>query len=232
MSRLLLGYGDEDFERLMLQGALNFDILGSTENYIWVVNQSTGNLELRKDEIVIAIFDTDAVNITNLVLSGLTLSDSLNMGGNSILDCLSIGIGNDIASGVPAFPLEIASSNSSTPLFIEGGNSSQTGLEIQNDDNGSGFIFGLESGVPRIRADGSNDIQFLTNSNVRGEFKSTGQFNLITGNEYQINDVDVLSSDTLGSGVVNASLTANTGALVNTGILTTVGKNYYYANNF
>jgi hypothetical protein len=54
---------------------------------------------------------------------------------------------------------------------------------------------------------------------VDGATTIDGNLNLTTGSAFQVNSVNVLSATTLGSGVVNASLTSNTGNLTNTGNL-------------
>ena len=72
-------------------------------------------------------------------------------------------------------------------------------------------------------------ITFTTNSLNRGQFKSDGDFNLSTGGTYQINDIDILNNLTLGSSVINSSLT-NLGTLtaltVNNDMNITTGNAY------
>ena len=54
--------------------------------------------------------------------------------------------------------------------------------------------------------DTAETIDFTTTSTLRGQFKPAGDLNLITGNAYQINDTDVLTTDTLGGGIFDSSL--------------------------
>ena len=66
---------------------------------------------------------------------------------------------------------------------------------------------------------------------VNGNSNITGTMNLTTGNDYQINSTSVLSNNTLGSGVVNSSLTSNTGNLTNTGTMNLTTGNDYQINS-
>ena len=50
--------------------------------------------------------------------------------------------------------------------------------------------------------------KFFTFDNTNTAFKSTENLNLESGHTYKINGTDVLSNDTLGSGVVNSALTS------------------------
>ena len=80
--------------------------------------------------------------------------------------------------------------------------------------NGSGFT--VQSG------DGNKTFQFEATGD---NFGSSENVNLASGKVYKINNTEVLSSDTLGSGVVNSSLTSvgTLGELVVSGVTTSSG---------
>ena len=59
----------------------------------------------------------------------------------------------------------------------------------------------------------------------------SGDINVSSGNDYNINGSQVLSATTLGSSVVNSSLTSNTGDLVNDGTMSVSTGNDYQINS-
>tara|TARA_R100000458_G_scaffold3349_1_gene2737 strand:+ start:12500 stop:14179 length:1680 start_codon:yes stop_codon:yes gene_type:complete len=88
-------------------------------------------------------------------------------------------------------------------LFFNG-----TDLTIQTDGAGaSGIIFDSED----------DTFEFKGSGTLQATFDTTG-LNLVSGDVFKINGTSVLSNDTLGSGVVNTSITS-TGAL-NSGSIT------------
>ena len=88
-------------------------------------------------------------------------------------------------------------------LFFNG-----TDLTIQTDGAGaSGIIFDSED----------DTFEFKGSGTLQATFDATG-LNLVSGDVFKINGTSVLSNDTLGSGVVNTSITS-TGAL-NSGSIT------------
>ena len=89
-NRILLGYGDEDFESLFVQSDLNFDVVGQIDKFTFESN-SSGQLELREGLNVIALFDTSGTTINNLTF---TVTGDLDMLTNDIINVANVAIGN------------------------------------------------------------------------------------------------------------------------------------------
>ena len=69
---------------------------------------------------------------------------------------------------------------------------------------GDGTIQSLNNGTLTLGGDTTGNIT-LSPLNGSGKVNSTGTVNLSSGKTYQINNTDVLSSTTLGSGVTPSS---------------------------
>ena len=96
---------------------------------------------------------------------------------------------------------------------------------------GAGFtVFDTYLDAQDIRA---RNITAVTNINATGIITS-GNHNVTTGNSYQINGTSVLNSTTLGSGVLNSSLTSvgTLSRLVVTGVTTSGGFNATTGNDY
>ena len=74
MSRILSGYSDNDFQTLLVQAGLFFDIQNDLEDYTFFVNTS-GELEIKKGANIIATFSTSQVDINNLILSSASFNE-------------------------------------------------------------------------------------------------------------------------------------------------------------
>ena len=93
-------------------------------------------------------------------------------------------------------------------LFVDGTQTQINSTTIEFAD----FIVGVATtATTNILADGAGigigTDKFFTFDNTNTAFKSTENLNLETGHTYKINGTDVLSATTLGSNVVNSSLT-------------------------
>ena len=93
-------------------------------------------------------------------------------------------------------------------LFVDGTQTQINSTTIELAD----FIVGVATtATTNLLTDGAGigigSDKFFTFDNSNTAFKSTENLNLETGHTYKIAGTDVLSSDTLGSGVVNSSLT-------------------------
>tara|TARA_R110000803_G_scaffold183046_1_gene245414 strand:- start:61 stop:2904 length:2844 start_codon:yes stop_codon:yes gene_type:complete len=74
-NRLLLGYGDEDFENLVLQNSLTFDLLDSIDDYQFYT--LGGDLKLKKGASDIITFDANSNVVIN---NDLTLNGTFSTG--------------------------------------------------------------------------------------------------------------------------------------------------------
>jgi hypothetical protein len=111
-------------------------------------------------------------------------------------------LGSDASTLTDVGAFVLGASNDSG-LFFNG-----TDLVIQTDGAGaSGIIFDSED----------DTFEFKGSGTLQATFDTTG-LNLVSGDVFKINGTSVLSNDTLGSGVVNTSITS-TGAL-NSGSIT------------
>jgi hypothetical protein len=96
---------------------------------------------------------------------------------------------------------------------------------------GAGFtVYDNYIDILDIRA---RNITAVTNINASG-VTTSGGVNVTTGNDYKINGASVLSNNTLGSGVVNSSLTSvgTLGILNVTGVTTSGGVNVTTGNDY
>ena len=97
---------------------------------------------------------------------------------------------------------------------------------------GAGFtVFDTYLDATDIRA---RNITAVTNINATGIVTAAGGFNASSSSDYEINGTSVLNSTTLGSAVVNSSLTSvgTLGKLVVTGVTTSGGVNVTTGNSY
>ena len=112
---------------------------------------------------------------------------------------------------------------SSGPILIGSGTSTGTSTQRLQVTGGS-YISGntgIGTTIPRTA------LHVIGNSLISGVTTSSNGFNASTGGDYEINDIVVLNSTTLGSGVTNSSLTS-LGTLRNlnvSGVTTTINLN-------
>jgi hypothetical protein len=80
----------------------------------------------------------------------------------------------------------------------------------------------------------ANIIKTITWNNTAQALTSSEDWNLASGKQYEINNTSVLTSTTLGSGVVNSSLTSvgTLGQLIVTGVTTSGGFNATTGNDY
>jgi hypothetical protein len=145
-------------------------------------------------------FETTGIGIS--VLNGTDDTATITGPSNLIIDPMPVGVGT--TSGVVRIKGD---------LFVDGTQTQINSTTIELAD----FIVGIATtATTDLLADGAGigiaTNKFFTFDNSNTAFKSTENLNLETGHTYKINGTDVLSSDTLGSGVVNSSLT-NLGTL-------------------
>jgi len=90
------------------------------------------------------------------------------------------------------------------PLLIGSGTSTGTASQPLQVNGGGAYVFG-SLGIGSTNP--TSKLHVIGNALVSGIVTSSG-FNATAGNDYEINNTSVLTSTTLGSGVVNSSLTS------------------------
>jgi hypothetical protein len=208
-----------------------------------------GQLQVQDRDIVLGI-TTDANGID------ISKETGANHGGISIAS----------TEGTPLINIPLQAGINSNPatykqwMWIRSGNYTGLGTDawvsnyavsigntatVQNGSRltvGAGFtVYDTYIDILDIRA---RNITAVTNINASG-VTTSGGVNVTTGNTYQINGASVLSNNTLGSGVVNSSLTSvgtlgilnvtgstTSGSLSVTGVTTSGGVNVTTGNDY
>lgn len=168
----------------------------------------------------VAATNQSIVNKVSVGIGTSNATSALTVFGDSLITGVSTFSGNVTLGGelrAPAsFVIDPAAVGDNTgsvrikgDLYVDGTQTviNSTTLEI------SDFIVGIAStATSDTLADGAgikigpdNTILY---DHTNTAFRSSENFNLLTGKSYKINGTDVLTSTTLGSGVVNSSLTS------------------------
>jgi len=174
----------------------------------------------------------DNISLTSVVASGIVTASEFVTGASG----QAIGINTNTISGPETITIDPSAVGDNTGLVvikgdlqIDGTTTTINSTTVTVDDlnilladgavndaaaNGGGFT--VQSG------DGNKTFQFEATGD---NFGSSENMNLTSGKVYKINNTEVLSSDTLGSGVVNSSLTSvgTLGQLSVSGVTTSSG---------
>jgi hypothetical protein len=184
-------------------------LIGGTETINSSRNGIFNGITLSSDITTISnAIDWDLIDNTASALSfdasgktGLLEFDTTD-GAEGLKTSGFLRLGSDASTLTDVGAFVLGASNDSG-LFFNG-----TDLTIQTDGAGaSGIIFDSED----------DTFEFKGSGTLQATFDTTG-LNLVSGDVFKINGTSVLSNDTLGSGVVNTSITS-TGAL-NSGSIT------------
>jgi hypothetical protein len=184
-------------------------LIGGTETINGSRNGIFNGITLSSDITTISYaIDWDLIDNTASALSfdatgktGLLEFDTTD-GAEGLKSSGFLRLGSDASALTDVGAFVLGASNDSG-LFFNG-----TDLVIQTDGAGaSGIIFDSED----------DTFEFKGSGTLQATFDTTG-LNLVSGDVFKINGTSVLSNDTLGSGVVNTSITS-TGAL-NSGSIT------------
>ena len=159
-----------------------------------------------------------SLNATNINVSGIVTAAQFVTGASGS----AIGINTNTISGPETITIDPAGVGDNTgavrikgDLFVDGTQFIVNSTTIELAD----FVVGIAStATTDILADGAGikigPDNTLTYDHTNTALKSSENFNLASGKTYKINGTDVLSSTTLGSAVVNSSLTS-VGTLTN-----------------
>ena len=207
------------------------DIIFKTTDTTQMTLLSTGDLNMASGNAY-QIANTDVLTNDTLGSGVANASLTSNTGNLTNTGTLNVTTGNDYqinsTSVLNATTLGSAVANASLTsntgnltnvgnLTIDtGGSITEFNIMANNSTLGSQLLVGAGNNLVINNMD-NNTIQLATNNTTRATIKSTGELNLASGNEYQIANNSVLSATTLGSGVVNASITTNSGDITNTG---------------
>ena len=149
-------------------------------------------------------FETTGIGVS--IVNGTSDTATIYGPSNLIIDPMPIGVGT--TSGIVRIKGD---------LYVDGTTTQINSSTIQLAD----FVVGIATtATSNALADGAGieigpsniNFKYYYNSNTNPSLKSSENLNIALNKVYQINQVEVLSSTTLGSGVVNSSLT-NVGTL-------------------
>ena len=205
---LMMGEGRYDFGNTV-QSGLTIDDPNSFNEYIFKVDSATSDLLLYKGDTSNLIFRASPSSFTITPPLSITSSGDINMNGNDITDLKNLSFTN-------------TGTIITTPTY--------TVLQQDNDN----FL---------IRNPRNGDIAFFTNDNANMVLNSSGYLGILdttpsypldvngvinTTSNYNINGSSVLNSTTLGSGIVNSSLTSvgTLSSLTTTGNINSVSGSY------
>jgi len=158
------------------------------------------------------------ISLTSVVASGIITAAQFVTGASGS----AIGINTNTISGPATITIDPSAVGDNTgavrikgDLFVDGTQFIVNSTTIELAD----FIVGIAStATSDILADGAGikigPDNTLTYDHTNTSLKSSENFNLASGKTYKINGTDVLSNNTLGSGVINSSLTS-VGTLTN-----------------
>ena len=149
-------------------------------------------------------FETTGIGVS--IVNGTSDTATIYGPSNLIIDPMPIGVGT--TSGIVRIKGD---------LYVDGTTTQINSSTIQLAD----FVVGIATtATSNALADGAGieigpsniNFKYYYNGNTNPSLKSSENLNIALNKVYQINQVEVLSSTTLGSGVVNSSLT-NVGTL-------------------
>ena len=193
------------------------------------VGNITGNLT--GDINSSGVSTVTSLNATSINASGIVTAAQFVTGASGS----AIGINTNTISGPATITIDPAGVGDNTgavrikgDLFVDGTQFIVNSTTIELAD----FIVGIAStATTDILADGAGikigPDNTLTYDHTNTALKSSENFNVASGKTYKIDGTDVLSSTTLGSGVINSSLTSvgtltnlSVGNVNSTGIIT------------
>jgi hypothetical protein len=184
-----------------------------------------GGFELAKVDL------TNVSGATNLSLSGISTASQLSTGASGT----GINITTNTISGPATITIDPAAVGDDTGLVVIKGDLQIDGTQFIVNSTTielADFIVGIAStATTDTLADGAGikigSDNTLTYDHSNTSLKSSENFNLASGKTYKIDGTDVLSATTLGSAVVNSSLTSvgtltnlNVGNVYSSGIIT------------
>jgi len=195
--------------QLSVSGLSTFIGIGTFQNDLYV----GGNLFI-KDDLVFDEATVRNINVTGVSTLGIASATTLFVSGVSTF-ANNVNLNGELR-GPAEFIIDPAAVGDNTgavrikgDLFVDGVQTVINSTTIELAD----FIVGIAStATTDLLADGAgikigpDNTLLYEHSNTA--LKSSENLNLASGKTYKINGTDVLSSTTLGSGVVNSSLTS------------------------
>ncbi len=188
-------------------------------------NATTGNTFQINGTSVLSN-NTLGTGVVNSSLTSVGTLGQLNVSGVTTLGILTVG--NVFSTGIITATSFSGNATSATYATSSGIATYATSSGIATYATSSGVstsVIGGIASVTQLNVSGVTTVGFITATSafVSG-IVTTGTHNLTTGNTYQINGTNVLSNNTLGTGVVNSSLTSvGTLGQLNVSGVTTVG---------
>jgi hypothetical protein len=219
-NRNLAGFTDSHILNLIIQKNLQLNENGDNE-YFHITEDNTEitpsldfvHVDTGIETKIMEIEPTQVIFNTPVSLTSLSLSGDLDMNDNDIINAneISGNSGTDILTINDDLIVNGSGTNNVIRIGDMGHNNQ---MGFRHNDLTLSTEFALlqnTSGKSVLNSATGNSTDLRIGNVSIASVRSSG-FNVFTGNTYQINTTEVLSNNTLGSGIVNSSLT-NLGTL-------------------
>ena len=162
------------------------------------IKQTTTSIEIEGTTVILDGATQVTGNIDVSAPGAVTLfasagSNDITMGGSGSTVVMP---GNLTVSGTTTFI-------DTTNLRVE-----DATIELNSDAAGSGVASNEDAGIDILSDTGGNTVTFRVTGSDGGYLESSSGLSVATGEAFYVNGVDTLNATTLGSAVVNSSLTS------------------------
>lgn len=170
------------------------------------IKQTTNSLEI---EATTVILDGATQTTGNIQIPAAANIDVAGAGASSLF--ASAGANNITLGGATSTVLMPGNLTvSGTTTFIDTVNLrvEDATIDLNSNADGAGVGSNQNAGINMLSNNGSNSVSFLVTGADGGYLQSSSGLSVATGKSFKVAGTDVLTATTLGSGVVNSSLTS------------------------
>ena len=170
------------------------------------IKQTTNSLEI---EATTVILDGATQTTGNIQIPAAANIDVAGAGASSLF--ASAGANNITLGGATSTVLMPGNLTvSGTTTFIDTVNLrvEDATIDLNSNADGAGVGSNQNAGINMLSNNGSNSVSFLVTGADGGYLQSSSGLSVATGKSFKVAGTDVLTATTLGSGVVDSSLTS------------------------